>query len=126
MKTRFLIIIGIGVAIAITITITVGLEFYQQEYEKNCLEKNGKITGFLSCFNIHQDFVGPKIEGKFAEEICSIVGDNCPPYYWGNFQEDGSIMVAITSWDVNTNTEKSFVFTIKNDTLSYTVRENEN
>jgi len=70
MKTRFLIIIGIGVAIAITITITitVGLEFYQQEYEKNCLEKNGKITGFLSCFNIHQDFVGPKIEANLQRK----------------------------------------------------------
>jgi hypothetical protein len=66
------------------------------------------------------------IEGEMAEQICRISGGECPPNYPANIQEDGSAMIGITRWDANTRTEKSFVFIIKNNTLSYDVRENKN
>ena len=125
MKTRNLIITGVIVCFIIAVS-AIGIQEYQSTYNQNCVSKGGKVIGFLNCFKIREDFSGPKIEGKFAEEICSVVGDDCLPYYRGNFQEDGSIMVGITSWDADTKSGKSFVFIIKNDTLSYTVRENEN
>lgn len=65
-----------------------------------------------------------KIEGKIAEEICIIMGGECPSYYIGNIQEDGSVMVGITISD--TIKEKQFIFFIKNNTLSYEIKENEN
>ena len=65
-----------------------------------------------------------KVEGEMADKICEIVGINCPLYYFGNIQEDGSVMVYITSSD--TVKEKQFIFFIKNNTLSYEIKENEN
>ena len=65
-----------------------------------------------------------KIEGETAEEICVIMGGGCPSYYIGNIQEDGSVMVGITI--SNTVKEKQFIFFIKNNTLSYEIKENEN
>jgi hypothetical protein len=59
-----------------------------------------------------------------AEEICVIMGGGCPSYYVGNVQEDGSVMVGITI--SNTVKEKQFIFFIKNNTLSYEIKENEN
>jgi hypothetical protein len=56
-----------------------------------------------------------------AREICSVTGGECPPNYPANIQEDGSKMVAVTTWDADTKTEKSFIFIIKNNTLSYDV-----
>jgi len=66
-----------------------------------------------------------KVDGDMAEKICKIVGRDCPPYYIGNIQQDGSLMVGMTTWDADTKTGKSFVFIIKDNTLSYDVRENE-
>lgn len=65
-----------------------------------------------------------KVEGKIAEEICIIMGGGCPSYYIGNIQEDGSVMVGITISD--TIKEKQFIFFIKNNTLSYEIKQNEN
>jgi len=65
-----------------------------------------------------------KVEGEMAEKICKIVGHDCIPYYIGNPQPDGSLMVGITVSEAGT--EKQFMFLIKNETLSYTIRENEN
>ncbi len=65
-----------------------------------------------------------KIEGKIADQICAITGGDCPSYYIGNIQDDGSVMVGMTFSD--TVSEKQFIFFIKNDTLSYEVKENEN
>lgn len=66
-----------------------------------------------------------KVTGNMAQEICSVTGGECPPNYFANILEDGSKMVAVTSWDADTKIEKSFVFIIKNNTMSYDVRENE-
>lgn len=66
---------------------------------------------------INKDPSKIRIEGKIADEICIIVGSQCPPYYIGNIQEDGSIMVGITISDVINETQ--YVFLIKNETLSY-------
>jgi len=69
----------------------------------------------------HEDrFAGTvKVEGEMAGRICEIVGQDCLPYYIGNPQPDGSLMVGITISD--TMTEKQFVFLIRNETLSYNV-----
>lgn len=64
------------------------------------------------------------IEGEMADQICSITDGECPSYYIGNIQEDGSVMVGITI--SNTVKEKQFIFFIKNNTLSYEIKENEN
>ncbi|MCV0391990.1 MAG: glycoside hydrolase [Nitrosopumilus sp.] len=67
-----------------------------------------------------------QIRGDMADQICSVIDYECPSYFIGNMQEDGSIIALITSWDADTETEKQFVFIIKNDTLSYDVTTNEN
>jgi hypothetical protein len=58
-----------------------------------------------------------------AQEICSVTGGECPPNYIANIQEDGSQVVIVTISD--TVHEKQFTFFIKNNILSYDVRENE-
>ncbi|GKS67682.1 hypothetical protein YTPLAS73_12290 [Nitrosarchaeum sp.] len=63
------------------------------------------------------------IEGEMADQICSITDGECPSYYIGNIHEDGSVMVGITI--SNTVKEKQFIFFIKNNTLSYEIKENE-
>lgn len=63
------------------------------------------------------------IEGELAEQICAITGGECPPYYIGNPQEDGSVMVGITISD--TAKETSYLFFIKDNTLSHEIKENE-
>ena len=122
MKTKPIVIIGVIIVSAI-IASAVGIIQYQSTYNHNCFSDGGYVVGFLRCTYIHEDFAGPKIEGKIAQEICSITGGQCPPYYIGNVQDDGSVMVGMTFSD-NTK-ERQFVFIIKNEILSYEVRENE-
>lgn len=57
------------------------------------------------------------IQGQMAEQICAITGGNCPPYYIGNPQEDGSVMVGMTFSDGTQ--ERHIMFFIKNETLSF-------
>ena len=116
MKTILLIVIGIISVIAI-IGSVLGTMQYQSVYNQRCNSDGGFVVGFLRCTYIHEDFAGPKIEGKIADEICSITGGECPSYYIGNIQEGGSIMVGMTF--SNGTQEKQFVFFIKNETLSY-------
>ena len=61
-----------------------------------------------------------------ADEICAVIGRECPPFYPGNLQDDGSIMVGFVISDQEKI--KHYQFFIKNDTLSYvdTMKENEN
>lgn len=122
MGSRVLIVIGM--AIAGIIAAAIGAVEYQSAYNHNCFSDGGYVTGFLRCTYIHEDSAGPKIEGRIAQEICSITGGECPPYYIGNIQEDGSVMVGMTFSDKGK--EKQFVFFIKNGTLSYEVKEGEN
>ena len=65
-----------------------------------------------------------KVEGNMAEKICEVMGGDCLPYYIGNPQPDGSLMVGFTISD--TVTEKQFIFLIKDGVLSYNVTEHEN
>ena len=64
------------------------------------------------------------VKGEIADQICSITGGDCPSFYYGNPQSDGSIMIGITNSE--SGKEKRYMFLIRNDTLSYTIRENEN
>ena len=120
MKTIFLIIIGIILASIIVVSAISTVE-YQSAYNQNCNSDGGYVVGFLKCTYINEDFSEPRITGKMAREICSITGGECPLNYIANILEDGSKMVAVTNWDADTKTEKSFVFIIKNNTLSYDV-----
>ena len=89
--------------------------------ESNCVDEcHDKETGP----NFRENTI--LVEGDMAEKICETTGGECPQYYPGNIQDDGSVMVGITTWDADTKIEKSFVFIIKNNTLSYDIRENEN
>lgn len=65
-----------------------------------------------------------KLEGDMAQKICEVIGGDCLPYYLGNPQPDGSLMVGFTVSD--TVTEKQFIFLIKDGVLSYNVTEHEN
>jgi len=65
-----------------------------------------------------------RVEGEMAEKICEVIGGDCLPYYIGNPQPDGSLMVGFTISD--TVTEKQFIFLIKDGVLSYNVTEHEN
>lgn len=65
-----------------------------------------------------------KVEGEMAQKICKILGGDCLPYYIGNPQPDGSLMVGFTISD--TITETQFIFLIKDGVLSYNVTEHEN
>ncbi len=111
---------GIIITCAIA-AITFGTIEYQSAYNQNCNSDGGYVVGFLRCTYIHEDFAGSKIEGKMTDEICSVTGGECPPYYIGNFQEDGSLVVIVTMSD--TEKERQITFFIKNDTLSYEERK---
>jgi len=65
-----------------------------------------------------------RVEGKIADEICAIIGGECPPYYPGNLQDGNSIMVGFVISDQEKI--KHYQFFIKNNTLSYNVTINEN
>jgi len=56
MKTIFLAIIGI---VTVGVALTIGTMQYQTEYNQNCHDDNGKVTGFLNCTLIHEDFALP-------------------------------------------------------------------
>ena len=58
MKTKFLVITGI-LTVSVIVASTIGTLEYQTEYNQNCHDENGKITGFLNCTLIHEDFSLP-------------------------------------------------------------------
>ncbi len=58
MKTNILIIIGI-LTVSGIVALTIGTLEYQTEYNQNCHNDNGKVTGFLKCTLIHEDFALP-------------------------------------------------------------------
>ena len=124
MKTSLLMIIGVVIAGVIT-AVAIGTIEYQSTYNYNCNSDGGYVTGFLRCTYINEDFSDPRITGKMAREICSITGGECPPNYPANVLDDGSKMVGVTIWDAETNSEKSFVFTIVNNTLSYELHQSD-
>ncbi|MCV0431238.1 hypothetical protein [Nitrosopumilus sp.] len=123
MKNSILIIIAI-VSVCIIAAATVGALEYQSAYSENCTSDGGHVTGFLRCTYVNEDFSDPRITGKMAQEICSITGGECPSNYPANVMEDGSKMVGVTIWNAKTNSEKSYVFTIANNTISYKLTEN--
>ncbi|WP_371504267.1 hypothetical protein [Nitrosopumilus adriaticus] len=124
MKTRLLIIVAI-VSAAIIAVLAIGTTEYQSAYNQSCNSDGGYVTGFLKCTYINEDFSDPRITGKMAREICSVTGGECPPNYPANILDDGSAIVGVTVWNAKTDSEKSYVFTIQNNTLSYTVTEND-
>ena len=64
-----------------------------------------------------------QIRGNMADQICSIMGNECPSYYIGNMQEDDSVMVGMVISDQEQTIQ--YQFFIKNDTLTYeTINEN--
>ena len=93
--------------------------------EKNNVLKDGQCIPNDGNFRVDDPIFEKRVtvEGNMAEQICAITGGECPPYYIGNTQDDGSVMVGLTFSD--TAKEKQFVFFIKNGTLSYEVHENE-
>lgn len=123
MNTALLIIIGIASVTIIAVS-SISILDYQTKYDQNCNSDGGYVVGFLRCTYINEDFSEPRITGKMADEICAVTGGECPSYYIGNIQEDGSVMVGITISD--TVKETSYFFFIKNNTLSYEIKENEN
>lgn len=122
MKPSLLIAIIVVSAVAIA-SVIIGTIEYQSTYNYNCNSDGGYVTGFLSCTHVNEDFSDPRITGKMAREICSITGGECPPNYPANVLDDGSKMVGVTIWNAETNSEKSYVFTIVNDTLSYELNQ---
>ena len=64
-----------------------------------------------------------QIRGNMANQICSIISDECPSYYIGNMQDDGSVMVGMIISDQEQTIQ--YQFFINNDTLTYeTINEN--
>ena len=122
MKPSLLIIIVIVSAGAIA-SVTIGTIEYQSIYNYNCNSDGGNVTGFLRCAYVNVDFSDPRITGKMAREICSVTGGECPPNYPANVLDDGTKMVGVTIWNAETNSEKSYVFTITNNTLSYKLNQ---
>jgi len=130
MKSRLLIIIGIAVTLA-TIFYVLGpsqghiAEYFlnDEQFEEIILNNENEYR-----YSAHDESFADesKVTGDMAQEICSITGGECPPNYFANILEDGTKMVAVTNWDADTKIEKSSVFIIKNNTMSYDVRENEN
>jgi hypothetical protein len=56
LKAIFLVIIGI---VIVSIALMIGIMQYQTEYNQNCHDDNGKVTGFLNCTLIREDFSLP-------------------------------------------------------------------
>ena len=125
MKTRLLIIIGIAVTLA-TVFYVLGpsqgdiAEYFlnDEQFEDIILSNDNEDR-----YSAHDESFADesKVTGNMVQEICSITGGECPPNYFANVLDDGSKMVAVTNWDADTKIEKSFVFVIKNNTLSYDV-----
>lgn len=126
MKTRLIIIIGIVSVLTFIVSISVVSPsinnfddfIYQLKEPFDGAEQEEIVEPEPSHVSSRL-----KIEGKMADQICMVTGGECPLYYIGNIQEDGSVMIGITISD--TVKEKQFIFFIKNDTLSYEIRENE-
>jgi hypothetical protein len=62
MKLSLIAVIAVGIVIAI---VTAGFS-YQPAYNQNCVEEGGKITGFLKCTQIREDF--DQVPNKFTEK----------------------------------------------------------
>ncbi|MDH3341159.1 MAG: hypothetical protein OEL84_07730 [Nitrosopumilus sp.] len=130
MKTKHLMIIGVTVTLA-TIFFVLGpsqghiAEYFltDEQFEEIILNNDNEDRYFAHDESFADE---SRVTGNMAQEICSITGGECPQNYFANVLDDGSKMVAVTNWDADTKIEKSFVFVIKNNTLSYDVRENEN
>lgn len=56
-----------------------------------------------------------RIEGKLAEQICSIIDTGCSPYYLGNLQDDGSVWVGFVVSEQEKT--KHYQILIENDTI---------
>lgn len=117
MKTRLLMIISISVTVFLMGTVVypyINQTTFDDDYPHDIKTTLDNVSSIPE----------PRISGKMAQEICLITGGECPSNYPVNIQEDGSEMVIVTTWDVDTKTEKQFVFVIKNKTLSYEERVN--
>ena len=119
MKTRLLIIIGIVGVLTAIVGVSVASPSINN-FDDFVYQLNEPFDG-AEPEPIAQPESEPRISGKMVQEICSITGGECSPNYPANVMEDGSEMTIVTTWDAETNIEKSFVFIIKNNTLSYDV-----
>ena len=130
MKTRLLIIIGIAVVLTTVFFVLDPSQGHITQYFLNDEQFEEMILSNDNedRYSAHDESFADesKVTGNMAQKICSITGGECPPNYFASILEDGSKMVAVTNWDADTKIEKSFVFIIKNNTMSYDVRENEN
>lgn len=125
MKTRLLMIAGIAVTLATVFFVLGPSQGYiakyfltDEQFEEIILSNNNEDRYFAHDESFADD---SRVTGNMAQEICSITGGECPPNYFATVLDDGSKMVAVTNWDADTKMEKSFVFIIKNNTLSYDV-----
>ena len=124
MKTSHIIIIGIVSVMSIVVGLSIASPSINN-FDDFVYQLKEPFDG-AEPEQIAQPESEPRISGKMAQEICSITGGECPPIYPANIQEDGSKMTIVTTWDADTNTEKSFTFIIKNNTLSYDLHIMEN
>jgi hypothetical protein len=56
-----------------------------------------------------------RVEGTVANQICLVIGGECPPYYPGNIQDDGSVMVGFVISDQEKT--KHYQFLIEDDII---------
>ena len=68
MKRSLIAVIAVGVGIAIVVS---GV-FYQETYNQNCIEDDGKVTGFLKCTRVFEDFADPLLS-KYDVEYDELV-----------------------------------------------------
>jgi len=129
-KTNLLIIIGIAVTLATVFFVLGPSQGHIAEYFLNDEQIEEIILNNDSedRYSAHDESFADKskVTGNMAQKICFITGGECPPNYFATVLDDGTKMVAVTNWDADTKIEKSFVLIIKNNTISYDVRENEN
>ena len=58
-----------AITIGVIIAIVMGTISYQSEYDQNCTAENGKVTGFLRCTVIYEDFTEPEDESKLVDAM---------------------------------------------------------
>ncbi|MCE9653421.1 MAG: hypothetical protein K8Q89_10280 [Nitrosarchaeum sp.] len=133
MKNRLLII---GIVLA---SVGSGTYAYVLHTQSQCsslpgYSHNPRMRTFEDCLSYLQTTQSEqplekniKIEGKMADKICSIIGGDCPPYYPGNPQENGTVIVGYIIHG-RSGVNAYYQFLIQNETLSYvkTVKQNEN
>jgi len=129
MKNRFFVIIGTAVTLTAVFFVLgpsqghIAEYFLTDEQFEEIILSNDNEDRYSAHDELFAD--ESKVTGNMAQEICSITGGECPPNYFATILDDGSKIVAVTNWDADTKIEKSFVFIIKNNTMNYDVRENE-